>query len=243
MAEPGRASSGLDKKEPLAVPPSARAIHRTIVLKLRELNGASIGPCTGQPFLSAWLEIGGLVERYQGAIVDHSPFKRHCAEGCSVCCNHWVDEVYSFEAEIIADYLRKRHHDEIPEILTRCREDIAVLARLNGLVEQKLAGDEAGPVDARDLLLSVYYQMRRPCPLLENNVCIVYPVRPLTCRNYVGFSDARFCDPEHINGAETATYLFGLEGEAVELMESLHEKYKRFEGESGLRAALAEYLA
>jgi Fe-S-cluster containining protein len=31
-----------------------------------------------------------------------------------------------------------------------------------------------------------------PCPLLENNRCLVYPVRPLTCQGF-NSSDARLC--------------------------------------------------
>jgi Fe-S-cluster containining protein len=84
--------------------------------------------------------------------------------------------------------------------------------------------------------------MNRPCPLLENDACMVYPVRPLACRGYVSFSDARYCAPEDINNGETETYLFALEDEALELVERLHKKYARVEGEYGLRALLVKYL-
>lgn len=236
----------MDKNGPLPVPPAARSIYLSIVERLHHLNtGISGTTPASAPFHQCWEEVAALFETYQQAIIKASPLRKTCKEGCAACCRHWVDEVYSFEAEIIVEYVRKNCRDKISSIVDRCREDIVVLDQLKGLVDQKLSAseiDEPEPIDAGDLLLSIFYQMNRPCPLLERGACIVYSVRPLTCRGYVSFSDARHCDPEHINNGKAATYLFGLEDEAMELIEKLDEKFRMVEGEYGLRKLLARYL-
>jgi hypothetical protein len=246
MPERNHPDFTMDKRAPLPVPPAALAIQLSIVERLDDLKSGGCGSSPAAPsFQLCWAEIAGLFENYQQEIINGSSFRKSCKKGCATCCNHWVDEVYSFEAEIIADFLRKNCADEIPSIIARCREDSTVFDRLKGLVEQRLSGaggDESGRVDARDLLLSIFYPMNRPCPLLAKGICIAYDVRPLSCRGYVSFSDARYCEPDVINDGEAATYLFGLEDEALELVETLHEKYGRFEGEYGLRKLLVKYL-
>lgn len=49
------------------------------------------------------------------------------------------------------------------------------------------------PELARDIAL---YNYGPPCPLLENNECSIYPVRPLICRGYFVSSDPRSCLPQ-----------------------------------------------
>jgi Fe-S-cluster containining protein len=247
MTERKKTCGKVNKNEPLPIPSSAYAVHLEIVKLLKELNRLANPSCISMPFLQAWKEQLVLFERYQFEISSASSLHVACAKGCSACCGHWVDEVYSFEGEMIADFLKKKHNDKIPSIADRCREDTAVLDQLKGLVEEKISATapgeaEAERIDAQDLLLSVFYQMNRPCPLLDRGVCSIYEVRPLTCRKYVSFSDPRFCRPESINEGEAATYLFGLENDALELLETLHKKYAKFDGEYGLRALLLKYL-
>lgn len=237
--------SPLNKRAPLPVPPAAQAIHLSIIERLKELNNGIFKTCKDPSFQQCWEEIAVLFENYQRETSNDSRLQKTCKEGCAACCCHWVDEVRSFEAEIIADFLRKNCKAKIPSVIDHCREDIAVLGQLNGLVDQKLSvsgGDEKARIDAEDLLLSVFYQMGRPCPLLEKGACIAYGVRPLTCRGYVSFSDARYCDPEHINDGKAATYLFGFEDDAMGLIEKLDEKFRMVEGEYGLRKLLVKYL-
>jgi Fe-S-cluster containining protein len=233
----------IDKSQPLPVPPVVRSIHRSIVEQLKELINNDFSSCTDPAFQCQWEKITGLIGQCHEETINASPLRKACTKGCSICCRHWVDEVCSFEAAIIADFLESRFKDKLPSIVERCREDIEIFERLEVLVAQKLSVDaESENIDAQDLLLSIFYRMDRPCPLLENGVCIAYQVRPLTCRGYVSFSNARFCRPEHGNDAEAATYLFGLDDKSQELVNKLHERYKKFEGDYGLRSLLPKYL-
>lgn len=234
-------SSGLPQREPLTVPPGAKAVHTVIREKLVALIASDPASCADKTFVRAWQEIGSLADVYQYEIISQSSFKKTCTRGCRLCCSHWVNEVYSFEAEIIVDYLRKYHDRKIPGIIETCREDVAVLGRLLGLVEAKLGSDDAGDVDKRDLLLSIFYQMGRPCPLLDDGICMVYEVRPLTCRNYVSFGDPEGCRPESINEPQGSTFLFGFEDETLDLLEILHRRFARVEDERALRALLLRY--
>ena len=41
-----------------------------------------------------------------------------------------------------------------------------------------------------------YFQLRLPCPFLENESCTIYPARPLACREYLVTTPAAWCaDP------------------------------------------------
>jgi len=230
-------------RELLPIPPGAKTIQDVIVRSLKIAAGQTAGPVTGEPFLQAWKEICTLVDLYQHEIITHSRHQKTCTKGCSFCCNHWVDEVYSFEAEIIAEDLRKNHADKLSRIIDVCAEDIAVYNQLGGLVAARTQGDEERNVDERDLLLSVFYQMERPCPLREKGACIVYDVRPLTCRNYVSFADPEDCRPELINEGRSGTYLFSVEDESLELLMALHKRYVRVRDEFGLRPLLLKLLS
>jgi Fe-S-cluster containining protein len=245
MPERKKTTGMVNKNEPIPIPSSANAIHLDIIKLLKELNNHSNLPCITTPFLQAWKELLALFEQYQQEISSVSSLQVTCTKGCAACCCHWVDEVYSFEAEILADFLKKNHKEQLSRIIDCCREDIAIIDQLKGLVGQKLSvieDKEQEGVDDKDLLLSVFYQMNRPCPLLEKGVCIAYHIRPLMCRGYVSFSNSRYCGPEFINSGDAATYLFSLEDEALELVESLDKKFAKFEGEIGLRALLIKYL-
>ncbi len=95
-----------------------------------------------------------------------------CQEGCAWCC-HKVVGVSAPEVFRIAAFLEQT---QSPEHLRATRE------RVNRVEEQReaLASDRWAAV-------------RLPCPLLANDRCSVYPVRPLTCRGYAS-TDAGACE-------------------------------------------------
>jgi len=233
---------GASPRAPLSVPAEAKAIHDTVVQKLKALVGLNMASCTNNNFVRAWQEIGSLADLYQHEIISHSSFQKTCAKGCAFCCCHWVDDVCSFEVEIIADRLNTVCKDAIPGIINRCKEDVAVRDQLKGLVEARLSESGEEFCDDQDLLLSVFYQMQRLCPLLQDGACMIYEVRPLTCRNYVSFAKPDLCCPEIINESEGSTYLFGFEDAVLELLEKIHKRFLKFDGEYGLRALLLKYL-
>lgn len=92
-------------------------------------------------------------------------FELACRQGCAHCCKQSV-LIYAPEAFAIAAQLRER-----PEMA----------AVMHGAAE-KLGTAESGPGTVR----------RITCPLLSDNACSLYEIRPLNCRAFVAV-DVREC--------------------------------------------------
>ncbi len=235
----------MKKKLPLSS--KALAIHKTIVDAINNLLAEDYPSPISEGFKQSYQSIVSLFKEYQDTVIAGTNYQSTCKAGCHYCCYHWVEDVYSFEAAIIADYLKKERPQEVHSIIQASTEDEEELIRLNEIVEQKLFENrddkEVDAIDQTDLLLSGYYQLQRPCPLLSDlGMCSIYPIRPLTCRIYMSFHNPEDCSPENINTANIPTYLLDLEEEASKLLDALHEKHKRFE-KTGLRALLIDYLS
>jgi Fe-S-cluster containining protein len=233
-------------RKPLPVPPAAAEIHKKIFARLSALSADDICSCQDLGFKAAWSEIVDLICRYQQEIASASHLTISCAAGCSACCCHWVEDVNSFEAEMMAQHLKENHPEKVSRIVTQCKKDEETLANLNGIVESKLAAADRDPaaagLDPVDLLLASFYRLRSQCPLLDNGRCLAYPVRPLTCRMYVSFSAPLRCDPRHTDNDDIPTYLFDLDEKANEIIDALHFRFRKFKDDTGLRSLLAKYL-
>ncbi|MBN2038171.1 MAG: hypothetical protein JW768_15630 [Chitinispirillaceae bacterium] len=212
--------------------------------QLERLVALQCGSCLDQAFRAGWETVVAAMMEYQRVIAEASGMAIACRKGCTECCCHWVEDVNSFEAEIIAAHVREHHPEAIGRIVELCRRDNEHLERLNAIVEKKTADClRHKEIDTVDLLLASFYQLQRCCPLLENGLCLAYPVRPLTCRMYVSFGDPRQCHPDNINEYAPSTYLFDPEEEVNTLIDTLHFKYIRFHGDTGLRSQLVKYLS
>ncbi len=86
-----------------------------------------------------------------------------CQPGCSFCCYNRV-ELTPPEALLIGQFLAARFS---PEAQNRLHRRVTELANLS-------AGWSPVQAAAR--------RREHPCPLLDEDRCAVYPVRPLTCR-------------------------------------------------------------
>ncbi len=87
-----------------------------------------------------------------------------CKPGCSHCCILRVSTLPS-EIFVVAEYIAAKKDCE------------------------KVTERIAAAVDStRGLSTSQYFRTRTPCPLLENGVCGIYPVRPFACRGYFSLS-------------------------------------------------------
>ena len=235
------------KKKNLPVPPAAGLIHKEIVLLLKKLISLKSASPLLSDFIPVYEKTLEYFSQYQQIIIDNYDKKSTCKKGCCHCCHHWVEDVYSFEAEIIADYIKKHLPEKVGAIIRQFREDEQEIARLKHIVQQKLvehrANKEINGIDPVDLVLASYYQLQRPCALLSpDGVCTIYTVRPLTCRIYIGFSDASRCRAEYINEKDIPTYLLDMEEDASKLLDTLHDIYNRY-NKTGLQAVLIDHLS
>ncbi len=231
-------------KPPITVPAQARELHERISKQLKELLDINTPDCLDVQFVSGLYKIYSLLELYQQKIVADYSRKVTCAKGCCWCCYHWVEDVNSFEAQIAADYIQKKMPSRIDIIKTVCEQDIAVLENLDRLVNEKMAQKRIGDEnDSMLYLLSAFYRMNRPCPLLDTEGnCAIYELRPLTCRMYMNFSSPDNCHPENINENEVSTYIMDLDEDANKLVDQLHFRYNKFGDDTGLRSLLLKYL-
>lgn len=103
-----------------------------------------------------------------------------CKPGCSDCCNALFD-LSLVEAMYINESFRKKfdYGPERSAILERASAIDRQLARLKrGFFQKEKAGQAPGEI------LASASGARVPCPLLENNACLMYESRPITCRLY-----------------------------------------------------------
>ena len=85
-----------------------------------------------------------------------------CCSGCSYCCHIKVD-AQPREIFLIADFIRARFSAEKQiDILKRAKENWSKI---------------------EPMTLDQHFKAGLPCPLLENEKCSVYQVRPSGCRN------------------------------------------------------------
>ena len=222
-------------KKKLLLSQSAKNIHKKlfeILIKIVEMN---IPSPLHHDFKNNYNQFLTLFHQYQQEVVLYNKLKKtSCTNGCSYCCYHWVEDVNSFEAEIISSYIKHHFPEKIDDIIYKFKNDEKELYILNEIVEQKLyeqqLNNEISDIDSTDLLLASYYQLKRPCALLtEKQTCSIYSVRPLTCRIYVSFSKPKHCRPEYINSNNIPTYLLDVEEEANKILDTLHIKYNRYE--------------
>lgn len=234
------------QKPNLSIPPSADALQKQIIHHLGNLLDLA-GATPAEPaFKKTYTLLLDLFDHFQKEVVNHSSYTIRCTKSCSWCCYHWVEDVNSFEAILIAEYLKTYFPKHIPAVVRMCEADRQHLFMLDAALKKRLSQEKDNPeiscYDPVDLLLSCFYQLKRPCPLLTpKGLCSIYTLRPLSCRIYVGFEHPDRCKPENINESDIPTYLLDFSEEARELIERLHSRYNRFNS-TALREMLGECL-
>ncbi|MCL2688243.1 MAG: YkgJ family cysteine cluster protein [Chitinispirillia bacterium] len=232
--------------EPLKVPDSAMRFHKNIIETLRELVKCSASNPLDKEFRLGFEKALLLYDDYQRETLSANKKQASCAKGCGLCCYHWVEDVNSFEIQIIADYIKTQLPPrQVKNITEACRKDIAAMENLEKIVDKKFAAlKPQTQIDPSFILLSSFYQLERPCPLLTPaGECSIYTVRPITCRIYMSLAEPIRCAPSNINDGEVVTCVLDLQEEANALLDELHLRFRRNEGgSSALRLGILEEL-
>jgi Fe-S-cluster containining protein len=187
-------------------------------------------------------EVLDLYELLQIEVLAASNISSVCKTGCKQCCCHWVEDVSSLEGAIISRYLKENHPALIDRIIGVFREDTGIFESLcvssdDNIPEYHFLQNEAD--DFYSLLLSRFYQLNRPCALLDKNGrCIAYPVHPLTCRDYFNIRDSSACLPERINDENNATLIIYLSDTIAQKVEILHRRFDDGSNDKSLRRLL-----
>jgi Fe-S-cluster containining protein len=114
--------------------------------------------------------------------IDEAVTKPACKAGCAFCCYYKV-EVRAHEMLTIKTYIKKHSSAEtINNILLEAEQNAALI---------------------RNLTPEQHLTTNMKCPLLQDNQCSAYPVRPYRCRNFhatdVDTCEKSFADPTNMN--------------------------------------------
>jgi len=228
---------------------AARGAHARIVELLRQMVRCDARSPLDPSFLAMHRALLGLIASFQQRVLEGERRTPSCSRGCAACCMHWVEDVNSFEALILADHLRRTMPDRIAGIVSACRADQEAMVRLDEAVYDAMRRSaderqrEKAEFDHVDLLLASFYRLRRPCPLLDSDgACMVYDLRPVTCRIYVSFSPPARCDPDYAVDHDIPTVLLDLEEDANALLDTLHARFDTLDNDTSLRTQLLGLL-
>jgi len=208
----GNAQSGLAGAADSVFRTAARASH----------DALSADP-TGTRLPELVADAHGFVDKVVQAGVAASPADERpvCCVGCTACCYLHVVALPS-EVLAIAKHIERAFSDEAREALRQ---------------RMKLHIDATQGLDA-----DRRRQLRLPCPLLVEDRCSVYPVRPISCRGWNsldrGLCDADLAEPsrgavarlnltQHVlagrvaEGLTAASHALGLEHRRLDLVRGL----------------------
>ncbi|MFC1774762.1 YkgJ family cysteine cluster protein [Nanoarchaeota archaeon] len=121
-----------------------------------------------------------------------------CSKGCDYCCHEPLTGTF-FEGVLLAEWLDQ--HPEVKEKFQDRYSDWIAEGTLETFADyhaQACAGVNI------ELPLGIF----PPCPLLEDDVCAAYPVRPIICRTFMSMSNPLKCrDRETVRQLTTNDFL------------------------------------
>lgn len=111
-----------------------------------------------------------------------------CSKGCSFCCYQQI-EILDIEKDLIIDFLNDKVDENTKEIIKK---------NLNNwldVFEEKTPDNKV--LNVQDVFIDFKNKIGKSglkCPLLVDNLCSIYEMRPITCRiHYVEHSPQK-CD-------------------------------------------------
>ncbi len=125
-----------------------------------------------------------------------------CGPGCSECC-HQLVPVSEHEAAHLAGVVRKMPTAQRSRVIHRFTQAIRLLDQ-SGLMTP-LNETYARDILNKEKILELkkqYWNLRIPCPFLEEDSCSIHKERPLVCRQYLVTSAPKHCS--HIYSSNEA---------------------------------------
>lgn len=120
-----------------------------------------------------------LVDRFNQQAVKHDVPCTSCAEPW--CC-YQLTLATVYEGILLADKLQG--HDELLQLVLD-----------HGAQQERIWNDQRYEQDGRDVVTKLWLDKRIPCPLLINNRCREYELRPVSCSSYWIVGDPQQCKP------------------------------------------------
>ena len=117
-----------------------------------------------------------------------------CHKGCAACCRMMVP-LSAPEAFALRDMVATLPEPRKETIRHRLEEIKARLERAGLLARLREVAETDRPItdEMMEPVNRAYYELRLPCPYLENEACSIYEDRPAACRELLVTSPADWC--------------------------------------------------
>lgn len=113
-----------------------------------------------------------------------------CKAGCGACCRQFVP-VSESEARTLIDLVNALPEPRRSEV--RRRFDHAAEQITAAGLREPIMNPESQPRQRLKTIGIEYFQLKIPCPFLENESCSIHPERPILCREYLVTSPSENC--------------------------------------------------
>jgi len=176
--------------------------------KMRTTVTVPAGPTRLRQMLPLVQNLSDRVVDATSQVVESQGYQISCRKGCGACCRHLV-AISEMEARHIRDLvneLPEPRRSEIRDRFAQARQRLQEAGLLKSLLRSAEWTDEK--------YLSMadrYFQLRIPCPFLEEESCSIHTERPITCREYLVTSPAENCShptPETIQRVRLPVRIF-----------------------------------
>ena len=123
-----------------------------------------------------------------------------CRKGCTFCCHHYVSVSLAQGMVIVAHLYRRK--DLLQQFLDRYEEwrekAGSISEAIDGIRNQALSSSTpiARVIDDTRPLSTRYFKANIRCPFLVDDLCSIYPVRPLACSGHHSVSPPEWCAPD-----------------------------------------------
>ena len=117
--------------------------------------------------------------------------KISCCKGCGACCRQLVP-ISEVEARHIAELVASLPEPGRSQVRVRFEDAARRLAEA-GLLEKLRQPERWYREGYREFGLE-YFRLGIACPFLKDEACSIYPDRPVTCREFLVTTPAKFCE-------------------------------------------------
>ena len=149
--------------------------------------------------------------------MSHAPSS--CSNKCSHCCYQAID-IYPYEVPAIADYINRlsqedkvyiKHHATIwaskyVEHVTQMKKKWDILKTTDDNLQKGVLNKTTYWQLADD-----YSDLQPMCPFLKDQSCMIYPARPVMCRNFVITESPDLCAEDHMQTRSYASHYINIQ--------------------------------
>lgn len=182
--------------------------------------------CLPRLFLSHFQKIMELFDesaRFSLGQLRDAGFTAQCTIGCHHCCCHMPIGLSA--AELIFIYHGMQQGGAASKLFRRCLEAEELWVE----VFHRQAGEEPGPETCDQALASLstaYCGLEQPCPFLKEDLCRIYPYRPLACRMHFSLSPPAWCRPSHFQNPHALRFNLEPATCVFDALEKLEDRFQ-----------------